>query len=75
MVKRRAPLETDYIVVGARKTLKNQLDITKSYNFCQNRDYTVALHDDLINADLKALNVKVIGAQFKANEAFPTCRA
>ena len=73
MIKRRAPIEKDYIVVSVGKTLKNQLDITKSYNFCRNRHYNINLYGDLFDADLQALTIKVVSAQFKANEKFSPC--
>ena len=73
MVKRRAPTELDYITVLGGKTLKNQLDITKSYTFCQNRRYIISLAGDMFTPDYQTIAVGVASVDFKTGELFPEC--
>ena len=73
MVKRQAPVASDYLEVSSGSTLNHQLDITKSYNFCRNRRYNVSLHGDFLNADFETVEVALSGATFRTESNFPVC--
>ena len=76
MVKRRQAVAADYLGLGKGEVIENTLDITKNYNFCQNRLYSISFTGDLFDLDHKAIPVdpsvaKV--AKFATGRAFSRC--
>lgn len=76
MVKRRQAVAADYLSLGIGEVMENTLDITKNYNFCQNRLYSISFAGDLFDLNHKAIPVhpsvaKV--AKFTTGSAFSRC--
>ena len=73
MVKRSAPVASDYVTVGNGEELQNRLDITKVYNFCQNHSYSVTFENNLFGVDYQIIPVDSSSIQFITGSRFPAC--
>ena len=73
MVKRSAPVASDYVTVASGEELQNSLDITKVYNFCQNHSYSVTFENNLFGIDYLIIPVDSSSIQFTTDSSFPAC--
>jgi hypothetical protein len=73
MVKRRPAVVTDFQFLGIGERKENRLEITKNYNFCQERRYSISFTGQLYDLNNQMIPFYSSVAQFATGVAFPLC--
>ena len=73
MLKRAAPVADDYINLGPGRSIKNRLDITESYRFCENRSYVLIYSGPLFQNDFSEITFSPPTIEFETGQAFSAC--
>ena len=77
MVKRPIPKQSDLIIIEPGQSIEQSLDITKSYNFCSGKRYSLIYNTKFLMTDL---NTNVFSRlesnkaiEFDTNKGFKSC--
>jgi hypothetical protein len=73
MVKRAAPISTDYLSLTDGELLKNNLDLTKSYNFCNDSKYIIEFVGWFYSDAFVPIKFESNAVEFETSQAFGAC--
>jgi peptidyl-Lys metalloendopeptidase len=73
LVKRRAPTEDDYVVLGASQSATMLLDLSRSYDFCSSTSYLLAFSGQISSFNYSSLPLSFNTIEFSTTNRFPDC--
>lgn len=73
MVKRMAPSPESYVHLDAGKSYENRLNLTNSYNFCRDSEYTIHFVGSFYAPEAVLMPVVVDPIKFRTSQAFGVC--
>lgn len=73
IVKRGQAVAADYLSIGVGEVIENRLDITKNYNFCQNRLYSIRFSGELFGLDHNVIQSYPSVTKFSTGSEFSRC--
>ncbi len=73
MVKRTAPTPDDYITLKANEELSISLDLSRSYAWCSDTDYTISYSAELKDPEFAPLKLSMQDLTLTTNSSFVDC--
>jgi len=73
MVKRAPPRETDYVALEPGESLAAQQNLTNSFHFCRDQQYTIRFQGNLLLASSKEIKFSSNAPAFAVGKAFERC--